>query len=204
MTDTPTPTVTNPSHPTPPSMVAAAPAAATSTAYTPEPVFSGSWWKNAVMWRTLTLSGAVIAVLVVGYGASMHAMMESHINNLTTQLSKVRHVNQLAVLTDSKAQIELLVTLDGQKQPVKVQRVGTYAEPADQSLQVWALPAGGGEPRHWGALTRGSTLQRLETEPAALRGVAALSVTLEPAASVPADTGPTGPVLFKGPLIPNL
>jgi anti-sigma-K factor RskA len=167
-------------------------------------VFSGGWWRNAVLWRTLTLGGLLVAVLGVGAWASMHAMMESHINNLSTQLSKVRHVNQLAVLTDGKAQVELLVTLDGQKNPVKVQRVGRYAEPADRTLQVWALPTDGSTPRHLGTLTRGNTLQRLETEPAALRDVAAVGITLEPIGSAPADTGPTGPMLFKGQLIPNL
>lgn len=203
MTDTPSPSVTPPPTPT----AAASTPTAASAYQRPEPVFSGGWWRNAVLWRTLTLGGLLVAVLGVGAWASMHAMMESHINNLSTQLSKVRHVNQLAVLTDGKAQVELLVTLDGQKNPVKVQRVGRYAEPADHTLQVWALPTDGSAPRHLGTLTRGNTLQRLETEPAALRDVAAVGITLEPIGSAPADTSPdspSGPMLFKGQLIPNL
>ena len=174
------------------------------TTHTAEPVFSGGWWRNAVLWRTLTLGGILVTVLAVGAGASVYEMMNSHINDLTTRLTKVRHVNQLAVLTDAQTKAAVLVTLDAQRQPIKVQRLGNYQEDEGRSLQLWALPANGGAPRPWGVLERGNTLQRLDAEASALQGVASLAISLEPKGGVPPESGPTGPVLFKGALIPNL
>ncbi len=179
-----------------------------------DPVFSGSWWRNAVLWRTLTLGGALVALLGVGTGSSLYEMMNSHINDLTKQLTKVRHVAQVAVLSGAQGEAAVLVTLGNGPTPLKVQRVSPYAEPADRSLRLWAMPAGS-EPRLLGVLVPGQAVQRLEADAATFKGVTALAITLEPLAAAPTaadnakaadsnSTAPTGPVLFKGPLIPNL
>ena len=74
-----------------------------------------------------------------------------------------------------------------------------YQEAADRSLQLWALPPGAA-PRSLGVLTPERLLQLAASENA-VREVPALAISLEPLGGVPSERGPTGPVLFHGPLI---
>ncbi|MEP6722151.1 MAG: anti-sigma factor, partial [Variovorax sp.] len=70
---------------------------------------------------------------------------------------------------------------------------------ADKSLQLWALPPGGA-PRSLGVLGDAAALKLTASE-ADVRAVPALAISLEPKGGVPSERGPTGPVLFHGPLI---
>ena len=94
------------------------------------------------------------------------------------------------------------MTLDVQKQQLKLQRVGGYQEASDRSLQLWALPPSGG-PKSLGVLTNDKLL-RLTAGENDVREVPTLAISLEPKGGVPSETGPTGPVLFKGALIQKL
>ena len=80
-----------------------------------------------------------------------------------------------------------------------LKRVGGFQEAADKSLQLWALPPSG-KPQSLGVLATGPVV-RLAAQEAQVREVSALAISLEPKGGVPSETGPTGPVLFKGALI---
>ena len=62
-------------------------------------------------------------------------------------------------------------------------------------------PVGG--PRSLGVLSQ-ERLLRLAAGEADVREVATLAISLEPKGGVPSETGPTGPVLFKGELIQRM
>ena len=108
----------------------------------------------------------------------------------------------MAVLNDDQASASLLVTFDPKNRRLTLQRVGGYQEASDKSLQLWALPPGS-KPRSLGVLTPEKLLQLAAGE-ADVREVPALAVSLEPKGGVPSETGPTGPVLFKGALIQKM
>jgi anti-sigma-K factor RskA len=93
----------------------------------------------------------------------------------------------------------MLVTFDPRNRQLILQRLGNYREDEDKSLQLWALPPTGAA-RSLGVLGRESTF-RLTASQADMQGVPALAITLEPRGGVPNGQPPTGPVLFKGPLI---
>jgi anti-sigma-K factor RskA len=166
-------------------------------------VFSGGWWRSVALWRTLTIGGALSAMLAVATVMSMYEMMNANMNDLSLRLSKAPQIEYVAVLQDGQAGAAMLVTFDPNKKQLKLQRVGGYQEASDKSLQLWALPPQGA-PRSLGVLGHRNALQRLVAAEAAVKEVPTLAISLEPKGGVPSEGGPTGPVLFKGALIPNL
>ncbi|GER09203.1 anti-sigma factor [Variovorax boronicumulans] len=148
---------------------------------------TGGWLRSLALWRGAAAAGALVAVLAVGVGL-----------NLREQLINAPAVQYVAVLSDDKAAASMLVTFDPKKKQLVLQRVGSFREGADKSLQLWALPPGGA-PRSLGVLDNAPAL-RLAASESDVR-VPALAISLEPKGGVPSAGGPTGPVLFHGPLI---
>ena len=105
-------------------------------------------------------------------------------------------------MADDKAAASMLVTFDPKSKKLTLQRVGAYEEAGDRSLQLWALPPTGG-PKSLGVLGRDKLL-RLTAGERDVREVPTLAISLEPKGGVPSETGPTGPVLFKGALIQKM
>ena len=148
---------------------------------------TGGWLRSPALWGGAAAAGGLVAVLAVGVGL-----------NLREQLINAPAVQYVAVLSDDKAAASMLVTFDPKKKQLVLQRVGSFREGADKSLQLWALPPGGA-PRSLGVLDNAPAL-RLAASESDVR-VPALAISLEPKGGVPSAGGPTGPVLFHGPLI---
>jgi anti-sigma-K factor RskA len=151
------------------------------------PPAPGGWLRSLALWRGAAAAGALATVMAVVVGV-----------NLREQLQNAPAIQYVAVLSDDNAAASMLVTFDPKKRQLVLQRVGSYDEGADKSLQLWALPPGGA-PRSLGVLDHAPAL-RLPASESDVR-VPALAVSLEPKGGVPSERGPTGPVLFKGALI---
>jgi anti-sigma-K factor RskA len=148
----------------------------------------GGWLRSLALWRSAAAAGALATVLAVVVGV-----------NLNEQLRNAPAVRYVAVLSDDKSAAAMLVTFDPKNRQLVLQRVGDYREGEDKSLQLWALPPGGA-PRSLGVLSNAPALKLTASE-SDVRSVPALAISLEPKGGVPSERGPTGPVLFKGPLI---
>jgi len=148
----------------------------------------GGWLRNLALWRGAAAAGVAAAVIATVVGL-----------RFGEQLRNAPAEQYVAVLSDDSASASMLVTFDPKKQRLLLQRLGSYREDEDKSLQLWALPTGGA-PRSLGVLGRDRTLS-LPAHEADMRAVPALAVSLEPRGGVPGEGGPTGPVLFKGALI---
>jgi len=131
--------------------------------------------------------------------AGLNAQLQTQLAGLQQELAAMPRADYVAVLNDSQAGAAVLVTFDPQRRQLHLQRVGSFQEAEDRSLQLWALPPGSG-PKSLGVLTRERLLQ-LTAEPTAVKDVPTLAISLEPRGGVPEAGGPTGPVLFKGTLI---
>lgn len=179
-------------------------AAAAATAQ--EPQAAGGWWRNLLVWRGAAMAGALatVAAVVVGVqvNGGLHHTTGAQIAALQQQLQAAPQIQYVAVLADDKAAASMLVTFDPKSKQLVLQRVGGFKEGADKSLQLWALPPGQG-PRSLGVLGQDKLLKLVAGE-ADVNQVPTLAISLEPKGGVPSETGPTGPVLFKGALIQRM
>lgn len=163
----------------------------------------GGWWRNLLVWRGAAAAGAMatLAAVVVGVqvNGGLRATTGAQIAALQQQLQATPQIQYVAVLADDQAAASMLVTFDPRNNQLVLQRVGDFQEGSDKSLQLWALPPAGG-PRSLGVLGQ-EKLLTLTAGEADVRQVPTLAISLEPRGGVPSETGPTGPVLFKGALI---
>lgn len=160
------------------------------------------WLRSLAVWRGATAAGAVATVTAIALGLGMRQELGSEITRLQTALQAAPQIQYVAVLADDKAAASMLVTFDPNARKLTLQRVGNYEEAGDRSLQLWALPPSGG-PKSLGVLGRDKLL-RLTAGESDVREVPMLAISLEPKGGVPSETGPTGPVLFKGALIQKM
>ena len=170
-------------------------------------------------WRGAALATGLATVAAVGVGWSLSRQVDQQGQALAqagqaaqqsarqlVALQAEPRIDYVAVLADDKATASMLVTYDPRKNTLTVKRVGGYQTALDRSLQLWALPGPtkpgevAGKPESLGVLSDGSVI-RLTAAEAAVRQAPALAISLEPKGGVPSETGPTGPVLFKGALI---
>jgi anti-sigma-K factor RskA len=175
----------------------AAMAAARQTAAKPTPA---GWLRSLALWRGTTAAGALATVLAIVTAVGLQDNLGAQIGELQARLATVPAVEYVAVLNDDQASPSMLVTFDPNNKRLTLQRVGDFQESADKSLQLWALPPSGGS---LGVLTR-ERLLKLAAAEGDVREVPTLAISLEPKGGVPSETGPTGPVLFKGALIQKM
>lgn len=166
------------------------------------PPAPGGWWRSLALWRGAAGAGALATVLAVVTTVGLRDRLGAQIDELQARLSSQPQIEYVAVLNDEQASASMLVTFDPKNRKLTLQRVGGYQEAADKSLQLWALPPGS-KPRSLGVLTQEKLLQLAAGE-SDVREVPALAISLEPKGGVPSETGPTGPVLFKGALIQKM
>ena len=160
------------------------------------------WLRSLALWRGATAAGALATVFALVTAVGLRDNLGAQINELQAKLSATPQIEYVAVLNDEQASASMLVTFDPKNGRLTLQRVGGYQEAADKSLQLWALPPGAA-PRSLGVLSQEKLLQ-LAADQRDVREVPALAISLEPKGGVPSETGPTGPVLFKGALIQKM
>jgi len=167
---------------------------------------AGGWWRNLLVWRgaSAVCALATLAAVVVGVqiNGGLRTTTGAQIAALQQQLQVAPQIQYVAVLADDKAAASMLVTFDPKNNQLVLQRVGGFQEGTDKSLQLWALPPAGG-PRSLGVLGQDKLLKLVAGE-ADVKQVPTLAISLEPKGGVPSETGPTGPVLFKGELIQRM
>ncbi len=161
-----------------------------------------AWLRSLSLWRGVAAAGALASVVAVVSGLNLREQMASEIAQLQARLLATPQIEYVAVLADDKSAASMLVTFDAKNRKLTLQRLGTFQEASDRSLQLWALPPGGG-PKSLGVLGTDKLLQ-LTAAGEDVRAVPSLAISLEPKGGVPSAGGPTGPVLFKGALIQKM
>ncbi len=160
---------------------------------------AGGWWASLGLWRAASAAGAMAAVAAMVVGVSLNTQLNSQVQELSARLAATPEIRYVAVLADDKAAPSVLVTYDPKHSQLQLRHVGQFHPGPDKSLQLWALPQAGG-PRSLGVLGDG-TVVRLPARSGEVNQVPALAISLEPKGGVPAGSGPTGPVLFRGALL---
>lgn len=143
-------------------------------------------------WRVFALAGAFASIVAFGVALSLYKEVG--------KLHASPDIRYVAMLSDERNQPNILVTFDPRHNTLTLKRLGDFSEGAGKSLQLWALPPGG-TPKSLGVLPTAG-VARLSAAESELK-VPALAISLEPKGGVPGDRGPTGPVLFKGAVVPT-
>jgi anti-sigma-K factor RskA len=151
------------------------------------------------LWRRAAFGGAAVAVAVALLAVGITRELQSRNDALVAQLQAQPNVAYVAVLSDQQQTASLLVTFDPTHRELTLKRVGAVSTPPDRSLQLWSVVPGAA-PRSLGLVGDGPVTRRPEQMPD-LRERPLLAVSLEPRGGAPVGSGPTGPVLFKGPLL---
>lgn len=169
-------------------------------------------------WRGFALAGAFASIAALGIataffvqlgerGATLarieqeRAALAQRNTQLASQLQASPEIRYVAMLSDDRAAPAVLVTFDPKHNTLTLKRLGSFDEGAEKSLQLWALPPGSA-PKSLGVLPPGGTVKLTAAE-GQVREVPALAISLEPRGGVSGENGPTGPVLWKGALVPT-
>ena len=176
----------------------------------------GLWRGVALAGGVATVAAAVVAVNLnrdvqnrdgqLALAAQKSTQLAEQNASLAQRLEAAPQIQYVAVLADDKASASMLVTFDPRRNTLTLKRVGGFQEAPDKSLQLWALPnaradgSPAGSPRSLGVLGAEAVIKLTAAENQ-VREVPALAISLEPKGGVPAGSGPSGPVLFKGALI---
>lgn len=161
-------------------------------------------------WRAFALAGALVSVAALGValtlsmelahrGESLARAQQQNVQ-LVSQLQASPDIRYVAMLSDDRSQPTVLVTFDPRHNTLTLKRLGNFSEGAEKSLQLWALPPGAA-PKSLGVLPPEGVVKLTAAEDQVK--VPALAISLEPKGGVPGDRGPTGPVLFKGAVVPT-
>lgn len=144
------------------------------------------FWRNLdtlAFWRGLSLAtGAVAAVLAV---------------TVALRVTQAPLIDQVATLTDEKAQTALLLTGDTRLGVMDVRVVNNVAVADDKTLHLWAITKAG-QTRSLGILADNRSARLALNARAIGDDVAMLAISLEPKGGSPNPNAPTGPVLYKG------
>lgn len=165
----------------------------------PEPASARRGERLLALWRRAAFGGAAVAVAVALLAVGITRQLEQRNEALVAQLQAQPNVEYVAVLSDQQQAASLLVTFDPAHRQLTLKRVGAVSTPPDRSLQLWSVVPGAA-PRSLGLVGDEPVTRRAEAMPD-LRERPLLAVSLEPRGGAPAGSGPTGPVLFKGPLL---
>ncbi|AMR79545.1 anti-sigma factor [Cupriavidus nantongensis] len=151
---------------------------------------AGSWWQRLwmapVFWRGAAAAMAVVAVLAIGIGMQLAGQRDA------------APADVIAVLNDDRAQPAMLVSWDALSGDLVVRRLDHLKLEDQQVLQLWALPERG-KPQSLGLIGRVPQARLALAQPPT--AVPALAVSIEPAGGSTNAEGPSGPVVFKGPVI---
>ncbi|SOY48913.1 anti-sigma factor [Cupriavidus taiwanensis] len=151
---------------------------------------AGSWWQRLwsapAFWRGAAAAMATVAVLAIGIGVQLAGQRAA------------ATVEVFAVLNDDRAQPAMLLSWDAGSGDLVVRRLDHLKLNDRQVLQLWALPEGG-KPQSLGLIGRVPQARLALAQPPV--AVPALAVSIEPAGGSTRADGPSGPVVFKGPVI---
>lgn len=179
---------------------------------------AGGWMRAVRLWRGAALGAGLATIAAFGSAYYLvgemrardaqlaqaertRATLAEQNQQLAAQLQAKPEIQYVAVLSDERSAASMLVTFDPRRNTLTLKRLGAYQEAPDKSLQLWTVPPGG-DPRSLGVLG-GSPVVQLTAAENQVKDPHVLAVSLEPKGGVPGEGGPTGPVLFKGPMLPT-
>lgn len=108
-------------------------------------------------------------------------------------------VSYVAVLNDQRAHTMMVVTYDDSRSMMTVHRMMPPHEKPGQSMQIWGMTSSG-KPESLGVLPADRIVSMKVRH--RLQDYATIAVSVEPQGGSPDPSGPTGPVVYTGRIVP--
>lgn len=164
------------------------PAQQRELATTKSPTRALAWWRGlAVAGSLATVAAVSVGLWLTGTAQQQMSSLQAQLQTTQAALQAAPQIQYVAVLADGKADASMLVTFDPRNNQLVPPRVGGFAEPSNQSLQLWALPPQGA-PRSLGVMGHGK-LDQFEAHESDVKAVPALAISLEPKGVCPVKQG---------------
>lgn len=148
---------------------------------------SAGLWYCVSFWRSAGLATAAAAIALAIFVAVRPPapLSPSHV----------------ALLAGEDARPVMLARLDAKSGHLEIYPVNLPAVPADRSLELWLVPAGGEGIRSLGVVDPKGYARELAPGDVAELATGALAISLEPIGGSPTGVA-TGPVIYVGPVVP--
>jgi anti-sigma-K factor RskA len=145
------------------------------------------WHERLGLWRALTLAATAAALVLA----------------VLPRIAPVPEPQYVAVFSNQQAQPLWIVSIDTERDRFSIRPVNATVPAANQSYELWVLPAGGAAPQSMGLLPTGAApIER--ALPASLQSQLAnaqgLAISVEPAGGSPSGA-PTGPVIHQAAIL---
>ena len=155
---------------------------------------------HAKRWRAATIACLLILALGATAGLSMFEQFKAQVIHLQAKLNTTSQIKYIAVLLDDQRAPAMLVTFDLQERALQLQRLNAVKEGREDSMQLWALPAGG-KPVSLGVLESSGKTLRLPADDKTLLNVPQLAISVENRGGAGEGRGPRLPYLFSGAVV---
>jgi len=155
---------------------------------------------HALWWRAATIFCLLVMAFAAATGVSMYEQFKAQITHLQAKLLSTAQIKFIVVLQDAQQAPAMLVTQDPQEGTLQIQRLNSVIEGREESMQLWALPAGG-KPRSLGVLGSAGKTLRLPAGENTLVDVPQLAISVENKGGAAPNGEPLQPYLFKGAVV---
>ncbi len=146
------------------------------------------WWQRLALWQGLATAATVAAI-------SLGVLLQQPVPSQPPIVVVLQSTDPALQKASTGASAQFVASISGDGQSLVLKPIAGASVTAQQALELWALPSGGGAPRSLGLVSAQDSTTVLRK--ALLKGNDGFAISVEPPGGSPTGA-PTGPVISVG------